>query len=338
MWQQLLLRMRTPCEAFMIQVSFIIPVRDDERRLETCLDSIARLHADGVSKEVIVVDNGSKDGSATVAARMGAHVVCLPGLSVAQLRNHGATCGRGEILAFVDADHVLDDNWLTAGVKTIMQPRVGIAGAPYDIPEVATWVQRAYNRFRKHPLTTVEVEWLGSGNIMVRRDLFTELAGFDENLETCEDVDLCNRARAKGWRIIAEPGMRSIHLGDPSTLRKLFLSEIWRGRNNWRVTFRGPVSLATYASLLIPVLNLLCLAMIAIGIVLFPVSSFWRVPVGIGLFVFACLTALQSARLSMHDLRLHSIAENVAVAAVYNLGRAFALIARASHKTRHCTV
>jgi GT2 family glycosyltransferase len=325
-------------EVLMVRVSFVIPVRDDAPRLERCLESIGRLHGEGISKEVIVVDNGSTDKSIAVAVRAGARVISLLDVSVARLRNHGPSCGSGEIIAFVDADHVLGENWLEAGTKAIMQQGVAVAGAPYQIPEEATWVQRAYNRFRRHPSAAVDVDWLGSGNMLVRREVFVELGGFDENLVTCEDVDFCNRARVRGWRVIAEPGMRSTHLGDPATLKGLFFSELWRGRDNWRVTIRGPLSFAAYASLVIPALNLLCLAMLSTGIILFSFWHLWPLPVLAGLSVFVCLAALQAARLSLQDVNIQAIAENVSVAAVYNLARALALIARATHKRRRCNL
>ena len=60
----------------------------------------------------------------------------------------------------------------------------------------------------------------------------TTVGGFDAQLTACEDVDLCNRLRQAGHRIVADPAMRNVHYGDPSTLTALFFGELWRGRDN----------------------------------------------------------------------------------------------------------
>ena len=54
------------------------------------------------------------------------------------------------------------------------------------------------------------------------RDTFMQVGGFDETLETCEDVDLSRRLRAGGMRVLHDPRLRSTHLGDPEAPRKSF--------------------------------------------------------------------------------------------------------------------
>src|SRR5437588_182439 len=95
-------------------ISFIIPVRNDARRLRDCLHTIVENSYPSDLVEVIVVDNGSTDGSDVVARECGAMVLRHAQGNVAALRNAGAASARGEILAFVDADHLLDPGWLPA--------------------------------------------------------------------------------------------------------------------------------------------------------------------------------------------------------------------------------
>ena len=95
------------------RVSFVIPVRDDATRLDRCLDSIKRNRYPGELIELIVVDNGSKDGSREVARQHGAVVLESSG-HVAELRNVGARAALGGIIAFVDSDHEIDGRWIAA--------------------------------------------------------------------------------------------------------------------------------------------------------------------------------------------------------------------------------
>ena len=75
-------------------VSFVVPVRNDAARLETCLRSIVTNGHGSKRIEIIVVDNGSTDGSAAVARRFGAEVVTVEHGRVSALRNQGASRAR----------------------------------------------------------------------------------------------------------------------------------------------------------------------------------------------------------------------------------------------------
>ena len=148
--------------------------------------------------------------------------------------------------------------WVPAARAVLETSTVGAVGAKYLAPEDGTWVQRLFGALRGRTETQADVAWLGSGNLVVRRAAFEQIRGFDEALVACEDVDLCQRLRAGGWRLVADPRLESVHYGDPPTLGALFRAERWRGRDNMRVTLRGPLAARDLPGLLIPVVELLC--------------------------------------------------------------------------------
>src|SRR5690349_7095885 len=98
-------------------LSFIIPVRNDAVRLEQCLKSIRQNFGGGSTVDIIVMDNGSTDGSAAVARTAGARVFHMPLAGVSELRNAGALQATGDILAFVDADHEIGRGWIAAALE-----------------------------------------------------------------------------------------------------------------------------------------------------------------------------------------------------------------------------
>jgi glycosyltransferase involved in cell wall biosynthesis len=312
-------------------LSVIIPVRNDARRLERCLASIAASPSPSSEVEVIVVDNGSTDDSPDAARRAGARVLVLPGLKVGELRNEGARAARGGILAFVDADHQVGPGWAAAALDALSEPTVGMAGAPYISPPEVTWVQRLYDAFREHRDGRHDVEWLGSGNMFLRRDLFDRLSGFDTTLEACEDVDLCRRVRGAGYRIVADSGITSTHYGDPPTLKKLFASELWRGRDNLRVSLRPPRTGRSLFTALVPVVDLIGITAIAAGLVAWPWGGGWVA--GAALLICAPPTALRAMRLHARIRERHAgdFMRASVMAIVYDVARALALALQAGH-------
>ena len=196
-------------------ISVVIPVRNGAAHLPRCLTSIAANAWPAHELEIVVVDNGSSDDSGAVARRYGARVVDRPGVRVGACRNAGAVVSRGDILAFVDADHEIGAGWLRACASAFQESRAGAVGYPCHPPADATWVQQMYDALRAKSGDRRDVEWLGAGNLAVRRNVFEQVGGFDERLEACEDVQLCHKVRQAGYRIVSEPGMDNVHYGDP---------------------------------------------------------------------------------------------------------------------------
>jgi glycosyltransferase involved in cell wall biosynthesis len=306
-------------------------VRNDAARLQHCLRSIAAGRHAPAAIEVVVADNGSTDDSPGVARAAGASVVLLPGVRLGELRNRAVGTARGDVLAFIDADHEIGPEWVTAALSVLSDAGVAAVGAPYRPPSPATWVQRLYDRLRRHPGAQETVEWLGSGNMAVRRAVFEAVGGFDTTLETCEDVDLCRKIRARGDRLVADARLHNIHYGDPRTLRHVFFGELWRGRDNVRVSLRPPRSWRTIVSAAIPIFNLLALVLVAAGL-LSGTAIGWTAAAAAAVAVLGLMGLRASAMLT--GARSREFPRAFAVAAAYELGRAFALTARAGYGRR----
>ena len=310
-------------------LSFVVPVRNDATRLLNCIRSI-EANVAPPPYEVVVVDNGSTDDSVLVAKRSGATVLSLPGVKVSALRNAGAAAAKGEVLAFVDADHLLDSRWMSSAAEILENAGVSGAGAPCSTPSDANWVQWTYGLLRPLVKGQEPTEWLGSGNLALRKEAFVAVGGFDTSLESCEDVDLCNRLVKAGYRLVSDERMRNVHLGDPRTLKALFFGELWRGRDNLRVTLRGPLTISALPSIVIPLVDLVCLCCLPLAPLLGAVGTI--APLG----VIGCLSALRAVRMQARNPKstLRSLGRAFIVALVYDSARAFALVARATHRTR----
>ena len=317
-----------------VSVSFVIPVRNDAARLRVCLDGIAECIPAGTDVDVVVADNGSTDDSARVAREAGATVIALPRLRVGDIRNRAAAVTRGDVLAFVDADNEIVSDWIAAALDALSDETVAVVGAPYHSPSPGTWVQRCYDRLRRHPTSREPVDWLGSGNMAVRRTAFDEVGGFDATLETCEDVDLCRKLRSRGYTLLADHRMKNVHYGDPRTLGQVFYGELWRGRDNIRVSLRAPLSGRTLLSAALPLANLIAAAAIVAGLVVGPGLGFTAAAASA--VYLAGVIALRAAVMT-RAARLSEWPKACAVALAYEAGRALALAGRFGYRRRRRT-
>lgn len=212
-------------------VCVIIPAYNEEACIGDCIASIMRAkkrHA----LEVIVADNGSSDRTREIAEACGALVIVDAHRRVSGLRNLAASRTTADILAFVDADCIVADDWLDNAQTYFSQTDIAVWGAPPMPPSPGTWVQRAWSIVRRNPHQVQKVEWLESMNLWVRNETFHRMGGFNETLTTCEDVDFCYRAASYG-DIVADSRIGAVHIGEAATVRHFARKELWRGQNNW---------------------------------------------------------------------------------------------------------
>jgi hypothetical protein len=198
-------------------LSVVVPVRDGGAAFQACLEGLARSHLRDF--ELIVVDDGSRDGSAAVAAGAGARVLSQPqARGPAAARNAGAAEARGEWLVFVDADcevHPETLGRLAAGLAAT--PGLDAAFGSYDDAPPAPGLVARYKNLAHHWVHQrgageAETFWAGCG--AVRRAVFGEFGGFDAARyprPSIEDVELGFRLRAAGRRVRLLPDVQVRH-------------------------------------------------------------------------------------------------------------------------------
>ena len=206
-------------------VAVVIPARNEERFIESCLKSLATQSYPADRLEIIVVDNGSTDSTVEIANKYASSVIEAPTLNLSELRNLGVEKSSGEILAFIDADCVADPDWIEQGVRSL-QLEPCITGCFHGSPADGSWLEHAW--FCQSPAGRVTVNHINTSNLFVHRELFEQLGGFDVSLTTGEDAEFSTRA-ALHVSVISDARIRVVHLGNPKDIFQFMKREIWHG-------------------------------------------------------------------------------------------------------------
>jgi glycosyltransferase involved in cell wall biosynthesis len=219
-------------------LSIIIPAFNEENYINRCLEAIKKMNNENMDLEIIVVDNGSTDKTVEISQSYGAKVLIKREGTIASLRNYGAKNSKGDLISFLDADCIVSEDWLSKALVYVRDKERIVIGFRLSIPTNSNWVAQSWDLLFSKRDTTSEVDWLPTGNIIMAREAFMVVNGFDETLESNEDYDFCFRLRNKGHEIISCADTSVIHLRPPKSLRDVFKKELWHGKEVFRVFYK----------------------------------------------------------------------------------------------------
>ena len=208
-------------------VSVIVPVWNGERFLAEALDSILAQEYEPL--EVIVVDDGSTDGSAAIAQARDVRYYVQPNRGPGAARNTGVAAAQGELLAFLDQDDVYLPGKLALQVETLAKrPEIGFVFTRIDVflepgVERPAWLPADW-------FVTPPVGYCPS-TLMLRREAFAAVGEFDTDYTAFSDGDWFVRARRAGVEnvVLDDVTVRyRIHGRNQSNDRNTFVHEVLR--------------------------------------------------------------------------------------------------------------
>jgi glycosyltransferase involved in cell wall biosynthesis len=107
-------------------ISFIVPAHNEEAWVGRCVSAIRNgAKSLGEPHEIIVVDDGSSDATASIARQQGAQVIRVDHRQIAATRNAGARQAHGDILFFVDADTLTNAPAIQSALRAIRAGAIG---------------------------------------------------------------------------------------------------------------------------------------------------------------------------------------------------------------------
>lgn len=199
-------------------VSVVIPAYQSAGHLARCLEALGLSTAPPI--ESLVVDDGSTDGTAHVAARYGAKVLSVPGgpRGPAAARNAGAAQAIGDVVLFLDADVAVHADTL-ARFERCFDAHADVAAVfgsyddrPTDRSTVSQYRNLLHHFVHQRGHREASTFWAGCGAI--RRAVFAKVGGFDERYvrPSIEDIELGGRLRDQGHRVWLCPDIQATHL------------------------------------------------------------------------------------------------------------------------------
>jgi glycosyltransferase involved in cell wall biosynthesis len=216
-----------------MKLSFIIATRNRGHAITFCLDSIAASveRAGAIIAEIVVVDNGSTDGTSAVVAawasanRMSVQLLHEPKAGLARARNHGVRHAKGDLLVFTDDDCRLDPAYVSqllaydaADTGLVLRGGLVTPGETTDLPLTVTHPAfRRWHRKNSPPRHENIGTFILGCNMTMRRSLAERIGLFDLSfgvggrIEAGEDHEYVFRAYCAGITIEVVPDMTVAH-------------------------------------------------------------------------------------------------------------------------------
>lgn len=234
-----------------VDLSIIIVNYNTKSLLKQCLDSLLK------SSEIIVVDNGSTDGSPQLVNSLTRNkkiiklIANKKNLGYAKANNQALQLARGKYILFLNSDTLVPQKTITTLLNYLEKhPRVGVVTPRLELRSgkvdldchrgfPTPWASfcyftgleklfpksRFFGRYHqtwKKPETIHEIDACCGAFLLARKKVLEEIGGFDESYFFYgEDLDLCFRIKQKGWKIVYHPKLSAIHYkGTSSGLRE----------------------------------------------------------------------------------------------------------------------
>ena len=218
-------------------ISVIVPVYNAERTIGVCIESLLRQDYPKDKYEIIVVDNGSKDGTRGIVEMFKVQYFCEPARGSYAARNAGIKQAKGDILAFTDADCVADKDWLKEGAAAFADESTGCVAGAIKAFKPETYVEKYLDGMQM--LSQEEsskffgfLPYAQTANAFYRADVFKEIGLFEGGWISGGDTDLSWRMQLKTKYKIDFADKSIIYHKHRSTANELFRQAMKNGEGN----------------------------------------------------------------------------------------------------------
>jgi len=229
-------------------ISVIIPVYNDPDGLEDTLQSLVKQNYPQDSFEIIVADNGSTNSTPDVAREFLQQYPELIKIVIEDeiqssyaARNKGVKVAKGDIIAFIDADMSVENDWLERISLSMKENDADYLACKVNIYSESNSVFAIYNQLSGFPLE----EYINNRHfaptccLVVRKDIFDDIGHFDPNLISSGDYEFGNRVHSSDYKLYYDPDIVMKHPAR-SSYRQLMKKSFRIGRGFYQLSYHYP--------------------------------------------------------------------------------------------------
>jgi glycosyltransferase involved in cell wall biosynthesis len=225
-------------QAYLPTASIIVAVYNAEGTLKDCIESLLGLDYPKERVEIILVNNGSTDGTMALLNQYKTAIKILhePKRGPAAARNRGLLEAKGDVVAFTDSDCIVERNWLRNLVAPLQDDGVGIVGGKNLAQRPCNSIGQFGEHINNHDkaINGITPPYAITMNWSSRLSVLNEMEGFDDRLIRCCDVDLSYRIHQAGYTLAYQPRAIIWHKNDQA-LSGLFKKGYLHGLHSVRV-------------------------------------------------------------------------------------------------------
>ena len=220
-----------------MKVSVIVPAYNARKTIGQCIEALLSQKYQRENYEVIVIDDGSADGTADAVKAYPVKYRYQRNQGPATARNAGAGEAQGEIILFTDSDCVPSDNWIAEMIKPFKDKEVVAVKGGYKTRQksmVARFAQIEFEERFEMLKKAESIDMVDTYSAGYRKEIFLQMGGFDPYFPVAnnEDTELSYRMSKLGYKMVFNPDAIVYHLNHPSSIRRYTKLKFWRGY--WR--------------------------------------------------------------------------------------------------------
>jgi len=220
-----------------MKVSVIVPAYNARKTIGQCIEALLSQKYQRENYEVIVIDDGSADGTADAVKAYPVKYMYQRNQGPATARNAGVREAQGEIILFTDSDCVPSDNWIAEMIKPFEDKEVVAVKGGYKTRQksmVARFAQIEFEERFEMLKKAESIDMVDTYSAGYRKEIFLQMGGFDPYFPVAnnEDTELSYRMSKLGYKMVFNPNAVVYHLNHPNTIRRYSRLKFWRGY--WR--------------------------------------------------------------------------------------------------------
>jgi len=249
----------------------VVPLFDDEDNLLNLLKSLVEV---GISaSDIIISMSGSRGNIDELSKIYGFRFIHSDQrLNPSTTRNRGASEVKADYIVFLDSDVLVTQEWKNALDDISSSKSSLLIGDTVHVSATPNWLELFWFARIKRGNRT----YINGANIIVRKDYFQALGGFDESLDSGEDYDFSIRASNYGVPPILDKRLKVFHEGYPKSAIEFINRERWHASGdlgNLEVFFKSHVMMAVSLYMFLVILAILSLILVSWPIFLLSIGS-----------------------------------------------------------------